>query len=91
MLRQQKFWGKREARNNQNSTTPFLIFRDSPARNNIIMQSEDLACLHERKRFIGENHGPLQKQSLAKPPIWNKGKKRRGGGLVFPVNYGRTN
>jgi hypothetical protein len=53
------------------------------------MQSEDLTCPHERKRLTGGNSGPLKKQSLAKH-IWNKGRRRRGGGLVLPVSYGKT-
>jgi hypothetical protein len=54
------------------------------------MQSEDLACPHERKRFIGGDPGPFKKQSPAKPPNWNKGRRRRGGGLVLPINYRRA-
>jgi hypothetical protein len=54
------------------------------------MQSEDLTCPHERKRLIPRTPGPLKKQSLAKPVNWNKGRRRRGGGLVLPINYGKV-
>jgi hypothetical protein len=54
------------------------------------MQSEDLACPHKRKRLIGRGPGPLKKQNHAKPLNLNKGGRRRGGGLVFIINYGRV-
>jgi hypothetical protein len=54
------------------------------------MQNEDLACLHERKTLIGGDLGPLKKQSLTNPPNWNKGRRRRGGGLVLLISYGKV-
>jgi hypothetical protein len=66
------------------------MLRDSPARKSRTMQNKDLACPHERKRLTGRNLSPLKKQSPTKLPNWNKGRRRRGGGLVLPINYGRA-
>jgi hypothetical protein len=30
-------------------------------------------------------------KASTKPPNWNKARRRRGGGLVLPINYGRVN
>jgi len=54
------------------------------------MQREDLACPHKRKRLTSGDPGPLKKQSLTKPPNWNKGKRKRGGELILPISYGRA-